>query len=57
MIGLTGWLEIIKAVLSFPDAMLRLARVFQKTPQEQHEAIVARNEQEALSFEKTGRPS
>lgn len=55
--GLLGWVEIIKAVLMFPDAILRIVRVFQKTPQEMHEQIVMSIEKEAKQFEETGRPT
>lgn len=55
--NLAAWLEIISAALKFPDAILRLVRVLQKTPQEQHEALVLKNEAEAKTFEDTGRPS
>jgi len=56
-LGLMAILEIIKGVLQFPNAILRLVRVLQKTPQENHEALVKKNEDEASQYEKTGRPS
>lgn len=56
MIGLTGWVEIIKAVLQFPDAVLRLVKLLQKTDQEKHEALIVSIEREAESLKKTGRP-
>ena len=56
-IGLSGWLEIFKAVLQFPDAVLRLVLVLKKTPQEVHELLVQQNEKAAAQYEKTGRPS
>lgn len=57
MIGLTGWVEIISAVLKFPDAVLRLVKALQKTPQEQHEALIQASEAEALKWKQSGRPT
>lgn len=36
-----GWFELILAVLKFPAALLEVARLFQKTPEEKHAEIVA----------------
>lgn len=55
--GLVGWLEIIKAALYFPEAMLRLVAALQKTPQEMHEALLQASEAEAQKLKSTGRPS
>ncbi len=51
------WLELIKGVLQFPDALLRVVQAFKKTPEENHEALVASIETEAKKFAETGRPS
>ena len=51
-----AWMEIIAGVLKFPDAILKLIRLFQKTPQEKHEEIVKLISDESAKFEKTGRP-
>lgn len=32
--GLAAWIELIGLVLKFPSAVLELARLFQKTPEE-----------------------
>jgi hypothetical protein len=57
MIGLTGWVEIISAVLKFPAAVLRLVNALKKTDQENHEALVKAIEAEAANIKKTGRPT
>ncbi len=57
MIGLTGWIEIISAVLKFPDAVLRLIKALQGTPEANHEALIQASEAEALKIKQTGRPT
>lgn len=56
MIGLPEVLEIISAVLKFPQAVLSLVRVLTKTPEEQHEDLMKRIAEEAQNFESSGRP-
>jgi hypothetical protein len=56
MIGLAGWLEIIKAVLQFPDAILRLVRAFQSTAEEDREKLIARIQAEAAGAKAGERP-
>lgn len=57
VMGLTGWIAIITAALKFPDAIMRFVVLLQKTPQEQHEALLQAGEAEAASLAQTGRPS
>ena len=57
MLGLTGWLEIIKAVLQFPSVILEFVRLVKKTPQENHEDLLKRLADESKKFEETGRPT
>lgn len=52
-----GFVEIITAFFKFPDAILRMVQLFKKTPQEWHEDILKKMEDEATNFEKTGRPT
>ena len=56
-LGLVAILEIIKGVLQFPTAVLNLIRLLQKTPQENHEALLSRMNEEAKKIEETGRPT
>jgi len=39
--SLGAWIELLIAILKFPSAFLELARLFQKTPEEKHEEIIA----------------
>jgi len=50
-------LELINGVLKFPDAVLKLVRALQKTPQEKHEDLLKRMDEEFKRFEETGRPT
>lgn len=54
--GLLGWLEIIKGVLAFPDKILEVVRLFQDTPEEQHNKLLADINAQAALLKKTGRP-
>lgn len=55
--NLQAILEIISGVLQFPDRVLALIRILKKTPQENHEALLAKIATEAEAFQQTGRPS
>ena len=50
-------LELIKGVLKFPDAVLKLIRVLQKTPAEKRDDILKKMDEEFQKFEDTGRPT
>ncbi len=50
-------LEIIKGVLAFPDAILKVIKILQKTDAQRHEEIVEKISKEAEHFRDTGRPS
>lgn len=50
-------LEIIKGVLAFPDAILKVIRLLEKTPQQRHDEIVSNIAKEEEHFRNTGRPS
>jgi hypothetical protein len=54
---LAAWLEVIKGVLAFPKEVLAIVRLFQKTPEEKHQDLVAAIQKEAAVFQETGRPS
>lgn len=49
-------LEIIKGVLQFPEAILKLIRILRDTPVEQHAKIMEKIEAERKHLEETGRP-
>jgi len=51
------WLEIIKGVLAFPDAVLKLVRVLSSTPQENHDKIINAAQAESDKFKETGLPT
>lgn len=57
MLGLTDILEIIKAVLKFPEVVLSFVKLIQKTPQENHTDLIKIMAQEAEKYEDTGRPT
>ncbi len=57
MLGLMGWVEIIKAILQFPSTILEFVRILKKTPQEKHEDLLKKISEEARQFEDTGRPT
>lgn len=50
-------LKALLAALSFPNEVLRLVAALKKTPEENHEEIVAASEAAAAKLEQTGRPS
>lgn len=50
-------ITIIKGVLAFPDAIIKLIRLLEKTPQQKHDEIVSRITKEEEHFRDTGRPS
>jgi hypothetical protein len=50
-------LEIINGVLKFPDAVLKLVRVLQKTPAEKRDDLLKKMDEEFQKFEDTGRPT
>jgi hypothetical protein len=54
--SLVAILELISGVLSFPDKILEMIRIFRKTPTERHDEIVKKIAKEAEQFEETGRP-
>ena len=54
---LLAWVELIQGILKFPSAVLALIKVLQKTPEEQHDALISKMQAEAQAFEDTGRPS
>lgn len=54
--GLADILAIIKGVIYFPDTILEFVKILQKTPQENHEAILDASRKEAMNYEETGRP-
>jgi hypothetical protein len=53
---LAAWLELITLVLKFPNAVLELARLFQKTPEEKRQEILKRVMAESDALDKEGRP-
>lgn len=55
--GIAAWLELIKGILAFPDAMLRMVRALQGTPEQHREALVSAIQVQADSFAKSGRPT
>lgn len=55
--GLSGWLELITGILKFPDAILKIIRILQGSPQEHHDAILKSLANEARKFEDMGRPT
>lgn len=57
VLGLAGWLEIIKGVLAFPDKILAVVRLFQKTPAEKHYDLLKAAQDEAAKWDSTGRPT
>jgi len=50
-------LEIVLGILKFPDQLLKIIRLFRKTPQEVHEEIMKKVAAEAAKFEESGRPT
>lgn len=50
-------IDLIKAALQFPEAMIQLVRLLRSTPEENHEALLKKISEEALRFEETGRPT
>lgn len=55
--GLAAWLELIKGILAFPDAMLKIVRLMSGTPEEHRESLVSAIQVQADSFVKSGRPT
>jgi hypothetical protein len=56
-VTLSSWLELLKSIFQFPNALLQFAKLLQKTPTEKHEALLAKIAAEAKVFEDTGRPT
>lgn len=54
---LAAWLELITLVLKFPSAILEVARLFQKTPEEKRQEILKRVMAESDALDKGGRPT
>lgn len=54
---LVDLITIIKGVLAFPDAILKVIKILQKTDAQRHEEIVEKIAKEAEHFRETGRPS
>jgi hypothetical protein len=50
-------LDLIRGVIQFPAALLKLIHVLRKTPQENHEDLLKRVGDESKKFEDTGRPT
>ena len=50
-------IALIKGVLEFPDAVLKLIKALQSTPSEKHDAMMAASQKEWDSFKETGRPT
>lgn len=50
------WLELIFAVLKFPQHFLALSKFLSKAPEEKRQEILERTKKEADEFAKTGRP-
>lgn len=50
-------LAAIVAALQFPEAVVKLVNLLRKTPQEKHEDLLKKIDEEASKFENTGRPS
>lgn len=55
--GPAAWLELIKGILAFPDAMLKIVRLMKGTPEAHREALVSAIQVQADHFAKTGRPT
>ncbi len=49
-------LTLIGGVLAFPKTILEIVKLLQKTPQEAHQEIVKKINEEAQKFQETGRP-
>jgi hypothetical protein len=48
---------LITGVLKFPGAVLEFIKILKKTPQENHEALLKRMNDESRIHEDTGRPT
>jgi hypothetical protein len=55
--GISDIFAIIKTVLQFPSTILEFVKILQKTPQENHDALLKKMQDEAKRFQDTGRPT
>jgi len=53
----TDILALVTAFFQFPKSLIEFAKLLKKTPQERHEEILKRIEEEAKGFQDTGRPT
>jgi hypothetical protein len=54
---LSAWVALITTALKFPDSVMAMIKMFQQTPEEQHQKIVAAAQAESASLQTTGRPT
>ncbi len=50
-------LDLVKGVIQFPATILQFVKILQKTPQENHEYLLIKLNNESHVFEETGRPT
>lgn len=53
---LMGFIGLLPAIFKFWDQVTWLIQTLQKTPEEQHQALMDKVKAEADAFEQTGRP-
>lgn len=56
-VAIADWVTIIQGVLAFPKSILQVVQVFQKTPEQNHEELVASIQVESQKYQQTGRPT
>jgi hypothetical protein len=56
-VSFAALIDLIKAGLQFPEAMIQLVKLLRSTPVENHEALLKKISEEAVRFEETGRPT
>ena len=54
---LAAWIELITLALKFPSALLEVARLFQKTPEQKHEEIIGQVEKWLSQSSESDRPT
>jgi len=50
-------LDLIRGFFQFTSDLLKLMKILRRTPQERHEDLLKRIDEESKEFEKTGRPT
>lgn len=56
-VGLGAWLDLLVGFFQFPGEIRRLILLLRKTPEEKHEELLGKVEDEFAKFEDTGRPT